>query len=191
MDDKQLAELYQTRNERATAEGRAKYGVTCNLIALNILENTHAADLCTDDALQMAADSYPSKDPVKPAAHLYKVTRALALDRYEAQQTAKRGNSLYILTLDELNECIPAGSTGFGGGFDDDYEARRVGECVNRFLRKQSGETRDLFICRYFYGDSVADITDRFGLSERKVRTRLARTRNKLRKFLESEGIRL
>ena len=191
MEDKQLAELYRAHDERAQAEGNAAYGRACNRIALNVLENTHEAEVCTEEALQLAADTFPSRDPVKPAAFLYKVTRSLSLDRYKLHQTAKRGNSLFILALDELDACIPAGSTGFASGFDDEIEARRVGECINRFLRRQAPETRDLFICRYFYADSIGDITDRFGLNERQVRAILSRTRKKLRKFLESEGIRL
>jgi RNA polymerase sigma-70 factor (ECF subfamily) len=48
-----------------------------------------------------------------------------------------------------------------------------------------------VFICRYFYSDSIGEIARRFGLSESKVKSMLHRARGKLKKSLESEGIRL
>ncbi len=191
MEDNEILALYVARNERATAESRDKYGSYCLRIALSILDNMQEAEECVSDALGQAWESIPPVSPANLCAYLGKITRELALGRFKARKSAKRGDSLFQASLDELNECIPAGSTGFGSGFDDETEARRVGESINRFLRKQPREVRDVFICRYFYSDSIGEITDRFGLTESRVRAILRRTRAKLRKFLESEGIRL
>lgn len=191
MENHEILALYEARNERATAESRDKYGQFCLRIALNILDNMQDAEECVNDTLREAWESIPPARPANLEAYLGKLTRDMALLRFKARKSAKRGNSLFQASLDELNECIPAGSTGFGSGFDEDTEARRIGECVNRFLRKQSAEVRDVFICRYFYSDSIGEITDRFGLTESRVHTILRRSRAKLRKFLESEGIRL
>ena len=191
MENHEILALYEARNERATAESRDKYGQFCLRIALNILDNMQDAEECVNDTLREAWESIPPARPTNLEAYLGKLTRDMALLRFKARKSAKRGNSLFQASLDELNECIPAGSTGFGSGFDEDTEARRIGECVNRFLRKQSAEVRDVFICRYFYSDSIGEITDRFGLTESRVHTILRRSRAKLRKFLESEGIRL
>jgi RNA polymerase sigma-70 factor (ECF subfamily) len=49
-------------------------------------------------------------------------------------------------------------------------------------------EKRNVFIRRYWFLDSVADISARFGLSESKVKTMLFRCRNKLRDHLKKEG---
>ena len=191
MENHEILALYEARNERATAESRDKSGQFCLRIALNILDNMQDAEECVNDTLREAWESIPPARPANLEAYLGKLTRDMALLRFKARKSAKRGNSLFQASLDELNECIPAGSTGFGSGFDEDTEARRIGECVNRFLRKQSAEVRDVFICRYFYSDSIGEITDRFGLTESRVHTILRRSRAKLRKFLESEGIRL
>ena len=191
MENHEILALYEARNERATAESRDKSGQFCLRIALNILDNMQDAEECVNDTLREAWESIPPARPANREAYLGKLTRDMALLRFKARKSAKRGNSLFQASLDELNECIPAGSTGFGSGFDEDTEARRIGECVNRFLRKQSAEVRDVFICRYFYSDSIGEITDRFGLTESRVHTILRRSRAKLRKFLESEGIRL
>ena len=191
MEDNQIVDLYWERDERAIAESDANYGRYCVQIAMNILENAQDAEECVNDTYLRAWNAIPPHRPTKLGAFLGKITRNLSLDRYKAKKTAKRGNSLFLVSLDELSECVPAGSTGFGSGFDDETEARHIGECINKFLRKQSGEVRDIFICRYFYSDSIGEITRRFGLTESKIKSMLHRTRQKLRKFLESEGIRL
>ena len=191
MEDNQIVDLYRERDERAIAESDAKYRRYCVQIAMNILENAQDAEECVNDTYLRAWNAIPPSRPVKLGAFLGKITHNLSLDRYKAKKTAKRGNSLFLVSLDELSECVPDGSTGFGSGFDDETEARRIGECINKFLRKQSGEVRDIFICRYFYSDSIGEICRRFGHSESKVKSLLHRTRSKLKKFLESEGIRL
>ena len=191
MEDNQIVDLYWERDERAISESDAKYGAFCARIAMNILDNAQDAEECVNDTYLRAWNATPPNRPTKLGAFLGKITRNLSLDRYKAKKTAKRGNSLFLVSLDELSECVPDGSTGFGNGFDDETEARLIGECINRFLHKLSGEARDVFICRYFYSDSIGEIARRFGLSESKVKSMLHRARGKLKKSLESEGIRL
>ena len=191
MEDKQIVDLYWKRDERAISESDAKYGAFCARIAMHILDNAQDAEECVNDTYLKAWNAIPPTRPVKLGAFLGRITRNLSIDRYKAKKTAKRGDSLFLVSLDELSECIPDGSTGFGSGFDDETEARRIGECINRFLRKLPAESRDVFICRYFYSDPIGEIARRFGLSESKVKSMLHRARGKLKKFLESEGIRL
>ncbi|MBE6652141.1 MAG: sigma-70 family RNA polymerase sigma factor [Ruminococcaceae bacterium] len=191
MEDNQIVDLYWERDERAISESDTKYGAFCARISMNILDNAQDAEECVNDTYLRAWNAIPPDRPIKLGAFLGKITRNLSLDRYKAKKAAKRGNSLFQVSLDELNECIPSGSTGFGSGFDDESEARRIGDCINRFLRKQSAEVRNVFICRYFYSDSIGEISRRFGITESKIKSMLHRARGKLKKFLESEGIRL
>lgn len=188
MEDKDILALYRAGDDRAAAESNAKYGAGCVRIAQNILDNNHEAEVCVKDAL---AEANPPASTQRLEPFLQKTTRDLAIGRFEAQGNAKRGDCHFQFILDELNQCAPAGSTGFGGGFDDDAEAAKVGASINRFLRRQRGEVRDVFICRYFYGETAGEISRRFGLSDNRVYALLRRTRQKLRKHLEKEGIRL
>ena len=48
-------------------------------------------------------------------------------------------------------------------------------------------EERNVFIRRYWYGDSIKDIAKRFFISESKVKSVLFKTRNKLRAYLQQE----
>ncbi len=187
MDDRQIVDLYWARDERAIAESEAKYGRYCRQVAMNILENRLDAEECVNDTYLRAWGAMPTERPTRLGAFLAKITRNLSIDRYRASHAAKREQSLFIVSLDELSECVPA--RGFDGDAEIQYEAQRVGDMINRFLKKQSAEGRDVFLCRYFYGESIGEIARRFGLSESKIKSMLYRMRGKLRKFLESEGV--
>ena len=57
------------------------------------------------------------------------------------------------------------------------------------FLESLSKESRLIFLRRYLYVDTVAEIAARYGISESKVKTQLHRTRAKLHTHLAKEGI--
>ena len=59
---------------------------------------------------------------------------------------------------------------------------------ISAFLKRQDEEKRNIFIRRYWYLDSVADISKRYFITHSKVKTTLFRMRNDLRVFLEKEG---
>ena len=190
MEEKDILSLYLTRDERAVTESGLRYGYACTRLAQHILDNSTDAEACVRDALSVAWESIPPHSPTSLEAYLLKATRRLALERYHANQSAKRGYRLFATVLDELSECAPRGSASLGGGFFPEEEAAQTGECLGRFLRKQRGEVRDLFLCRYFYGDSLGEMARRFGLSEKRVHILLRRTRKRLRKMLEAEPTR-
>lgn len=92
--------------------------------------------------------------------------------------------SAFICELSaEMEQCIPA---------PDDVESRvddmALREAINGFLGTLGQEKRNIFIRRYWYLDSIAHISQRFSLSESKVKTTLFRCRNQLRAYLEKEG---
>ena len=82
-----------------------------------------------------------------------------------------------------MAECLPA---------PDDLESRLndmvVQEALNGFLGTLGEEKRNIFLRRYWYLDSVAEIAKRFCISQSKVKTTLFRVRNQLREYLEKEG---
>ncbi len=55
-------------------------------------------------------------------------------------------------------------------------------------LQNYRGETRDVFIGRYFFSDSVREVAGYYGMSESKAKSMLYRTRIGLKKYLEQEG---
>ncbi len=187
MEDSRIVDLYWERDERAIAESEAKYGRYCLQVSMNILDNHQDAEECVNDTYLRAWEAMPTARPTRLGAFLSKICRNLSLDRYKANHAAKREQSLFLVSLDELNECIPAG--GFENEADIAMEAERIGRCINAFLRRQRVEAREVFLCRYFYGETVDSIARRFGMTESKVKSLLYRTRVRLRKHLENEGV--
>ena len=85
----------------------------------------------------------------------------------------------------ELEQCIPDLRQG------EISDGLSLKETLERFLRQLPKESRGIFLRRYLYGDSVGEIAQRYTVSESKVKMQLHRTREKLRRFLEQEGIAL
>lgn len=187
MEHSEILELYLKKDPRAIEESRTHYGYTCRRVAMNILAGEQEAESCLSAALERAWESIPPARPVHLDIYILKLTRSAALEGYFASHSVKRGYNLFASVADELGECRPANSGRFSGGFDPEAEAVRAGECLARFLRKQGGEAGDLFLCRYFYAESLSEIARRFGLNENRVKSRLEKLRGKLKKFLEQE----
>ena len=182
--DGQIVELYWARDERALAETEAKYGGYCLAIARNILSDGADAEECVNDTWLGAWNAMPDARPSALSAFLGKITRRLALDRWRAKYAAKRGGGETPLVLDELAECAPAGE-----GPEEALAARELAEAVNAFLRSLPPVEMGVFLRRYWYLESVKDTAARLGFSQSKVKSMLARTRKKLRTYLEKEGL--
>ena len=189
MDDRTLLELYLKKDPRAIEESLFAYGYVCRRIAMNMLAGEREAEVCIREAFERAMESINRPDSVSASLEVYlqRITRLCALDRYTASQSVKRGYNLFATVLDELRECRPASLSGFSGGFDLEGEALRAGSCLNRFLRKKGKETRDIFLCRYFYAESLSEIAHRFGLNENRIKARLRKTCRQLADFLSRE----
>lgn len=95
---------------------------------------------------------------------------------------AKRHAEVVALTQ-EMESCIPDLRQEAALGRQ---ELRRI---LEQFLDSLHRESRLIFLRRYLYVDSVAEIARRYEISESKVKTQLHRTRKKLRTYLEQEGI--
>ena len=59
------------------------------------------------------------------------------------------------------------------------------------FLSKQDMYTRVIFLRRYWFGDTTAEIAQRLNASESMVKSRISRTLKRLREFLRKEGYNL
>lgn len=74
---------------------------------------------------------------------------------------------------------------------DRELTGKELGMILDAFLRTLSQENRMVFMRRYWYVDTVAEIAARYEISESAVQVRLNRTRAKLCTYLEKEGIRV
>lgn len=184
MDEKQIIALYWARSENAIAETARKYGNYCYKIAFNILSNQQDSEECVNDTYLNVWNAIPPKRPNKFSAFLGKVTRNLALKRWEKYTAEKRGGGQVVLALDELSECIPDPNR-----MERMVDNRYLVELLNHFLGELPTETRRIFLLRYWQLAPVKEIAAACGISESKVKMTLMRTRGKLKSYLEQEGI--
>lgn len=70
-------------------------------------------------------------------------------------------------------------------------EAAALRDLLTGFLGELPREMRVVFIARYWNLYSVAEVAQRYGMSESKVKSILFRAQNKLRQRLAAEGVRV
>jgi len=184
MDDDMILDLYWARSESAINETAKKYGSYCLTIANNILQNSEDAEECVNDTYHKTWDTVPPQRPTIFRAFLGKIARNLSLNKYKEQRTKKRGGDGITLMYSELEDCIPSNSN-----VEMEYESGFVIGAINSCLLSLDSESRIVFVRRYWYADSIQAIATRFQMSESKVKSMLFRTRNKLKSYLENEGV--
>ena len=182
MDDRELIELYFARNEDAIKLTSEKYGKYCFAVAENILGNAEDAEEVVNETYLRAWNAIPPQRPNVFRMFLARITRNLALNRYEKRMAKKRGGEAE-LALVELSECT-AGSVPVDG----ELMRRELEQAVNAFLDGISERERSIFLRRYFRFESNSEIAEKFGVSPANVAVILSRMRKKLWKHLEKEG---
>lgn len=103
------------------------------------------------------------------------------MNRLDWRSAAKRSGGMVELTA-ELESCIP-------GRASDPVTRIAVKDALEQFLRGLKQEERLIFLRRYLYLEPIAQLAQEFGISQSKCKTLLYRLRNKLRLYLEKEGI--
>jgi len=184
MDDNSIIDLYWKRSDSAIRETANKYNGYCYSIAYNILTNREDSEESVSDTWLTAWNVIPPRRPSYFAAFLGKITRHISIDRWRVRTAQKRGGGEVAVALDELGDCISGGLIP-----EVQYERKELADCVNRFLDTLPETERSVFLCRYWYLDSVPAIAVNFGFTRSKVTSMLHRTRNKLRVHLEKEGM--
>jgi len=184
MDDTQIVELYWARKESAIEETEEKYGSYCHSIALNILHNPDDAKESVNDTWLDAWNSMPPHRPSVLSTFLGKLTRRISTDKWRRTTAKKRGDGQLPLVLAELEDCISDGKS-----IEEETERKLLAEVIAAFVKSLPETEQKVFLCRYWYMDSVSAIATRFRFSESKVKSMLSRTREKLRVRLEKEGL--
>lgn len=182
MDDNMIIELYCKRSEEAIKETEIKYGKLCKYVASNILSYKSDIEECYNDTLLGAWNAIPPAKPEILSSFLCRITRNLALKKYEYLNMKKR-NPKVLISLNELDECIIDLNCN-----TPLYNDIQLSNCINNFLLSLNLDNRNVFVRRYWYYDSIKEIMKRYNFSKSKIETMLFRTRNKLRDYLKEEG---
>ena len=183
MDDNHIIDLYWDRSEEAIAQTDKKYGRYCYSIAYNILTNQEDAEESVSDTYMAAWEAIPPRRPAVLSTFLGKITRHISIDRWRTRSAHKRGGGEIVLALEELEDCVADMQD-----VEEEYQRKELVKAYVKFLDVLPVTERRVFLCRYWYMESIGDIAAKFGFSQSKVKSMLHRTRGKLRKQLAEEG---
>ena len=92
--------------------------------------------------------------------------------------SSKTKRTLYV-ALEEIEGCIADQKT-----VEDEIEARELARIIEAFLDTLTAKERVIFMRRYAYADTYADIAKRVGISEKNVSVRLTLIRQKMKQYL-------
>ena len=183
MDDSRIVDLYLSRDESAISRTAQKYGVKLRRIANRILNNMESAEECENDTYLETWNCIPPHDPRDYFfAFLGKIARHLAIDECRKKSSQKR-YALFCELTHEMEECLPGNNNA-----EENADLEALEQAINAFLRACSEEQRNIFVRRYWYFDSIPEISQRYGHSQSKVKTTLFRLREGLKRHLEKEG---
>jgi len=183
MEDKDIIDLYFARDESALEETSKKYGAALSHISKNILKDVHEAGECFNDTLLAAWNHIPPEKPNNLFAYLAKTIRYISFGRVDYHNAQKRNANLVELSEEIENHILQH--------VDDNMrlEGKEISRVVSVFLKSIKYEHRIIFVRRYWYGDTITVIAEMMHTSEGKIKSVLFRTRNKLKEYLEKEGI--
>ncbi len=184
MEDTQIIDLYFSRSENAIKATESKYGQYCKTIANNILCNINDSEECVNDTYLQTWNSIPPTRPNNFKAFLARITRNLSLNKLKSKNTNKRKISEYSLAYDELENMLSTAQTT--DAYVDEIFLKNL---LDEFLETLSKESRMIFIGRYWYFDSISEISKKLKISESKTKMSLLRTRNSLKDYLQKEGV--
>lgn len=182
MEDTKIIALFWARDEQAVKETHAAYGGRLFSLSNRILKSREDAEESVNDTYMEAWKTIPPKRPTYFYAYLAAICRNLSLDRLDWRLAAKRNAEMVALTQ-EMENCIPDRRQ------ESEFDRQELRRVLEGFLESLSKENRLIFLRRYLYVDTVAEIAARYGITESKVKTQLHRTRKKLLAALEREGI--
>lgn len=165
-------------------ETAVKYGRYCTSIAYGILGSREDAQECVSDAYLTAWNAIPPRRPNDLGTYLGKITRNLSIDRLRTRNRDKRGGGEVPLALEELEEVV-AGSDSP----ENETVRKELIAGLNRFLSELTRQERYVFVRRYWYLDSLGDISEKTGFSGSKVASMLYRLRGRLKNQLIKEEL--
>ena len=178
MKDTDIITLYNRRDERAIYETHQKYGDYCMSISVGILQNRQDAEECVNDTYLHTWKSIPPKQPSVLRTYLGKLTRNLSIDRLRTRRRARRDSEMTV-SFEELEDVLAA---------TEDTNEGELTDLLNSFLEALPDTERRLFVGRYWYAYPVNRMAEAYGMTPNAVSKQLARTRERLKAYLEERG---
>lgn len=182
MEDTRIIELYWRRDEEAIYQTDIQYGARLMGLAKRILLSREDAQESVNDTYLNTWQAIPPHRPRCLFAFLAAICRRLSLNRLDWNLADKRHGQVVSLTQ-QMQACIPDSAQ------ERMLEGRELGQVLDAFLESLPQESRLIFLRRYWYVDTIAEIAQRYGITESKVKMQLSRTKEKLFAFLQQEEV--
>lgn len=182
MDDGRIIALFFERSEKAIEQAKEKYGAACMHLLRNLLQNELDAEECANDVYLALWNTIPPERPEPFLTYLLKIARNQGLRRLTYHHAQRRGSE-QVLPLEELEGCIASTQT-----LEQIVDGKLLEQEIVSFLKTLPKADRQLFIRRYWFCDSTEELSECFGWSKSKIKSKLLRLRNRLRDHLTREG---
>ena len=186
MSDEQIVVLYWQRDESAIKETDIKYRSFLLSIAQNIVHDSCDSEECLNDTYLGTWNKIPPERPTVFNVFLSRITRNIAIHRYKKNNAAKRVPAEMILPLEERGDTLATNPLS-----PDEQAISALIGVLNGFVDTLDDRDEFIFVCRYYYSDSIKNIAGMLQISEPTVFRALARMKEDLRGQLEKEGITL
>ena len=183
MEDQQIIELYLQRDEDAITQTEQKYTPYCRSIAARILHIPEDADEALNDTWLAAWNSIPPHIPECLQTFLGRLTRNISLKRVRSEHAQKRGAAELRVVFEEVEDWLASGQN-----VEQQVSEQELAKAINDFLDSISPIERNVFVRRYWYMQSIAEIAAYHGFSVSKVKSMLFRIRKKLQARLKKEN---
>ena len=182
MEDSKIVEMLFERDENALEEISRKYSRLYTGVLRETCRDESDVSECANDCLLATWNSIPPNRPNNLGSYLCKIARRIGINKYRHNTRQKRGEG-YTALLGELEDCLPDESVDLSA-----VPQGKIKKILEDFLKGLDGETRVLFVRRYFYLESVASLAEHFEMRENLVSVKLHRSRARLAKILKEEG---
>ena len=182
MEDKKIVDMYWARDEEAITQTSVKYGGMMHATSKSIVGSHEDAEECVNDAYLAAWNSMPENRPTYLGGYMARIIRNISLNRYDRNHAAKRQGVQVV--FEELEGCLTDYNTP-----EEEYEQGCLKEVLDNFLESLDEQKRVIFLRRYFYTDSIAEIAQRMQMSEGKIKSILFRLRGQLAETLKEAGV--
>ena len=182
LSDQEIVDLFFSRDEAALAETQNHYGTRLSRLAFSFLQNHEDAEECVNDVWLKAWNSIPPQHPEDLFSYLARLCRFTAFDMIDKREALKRRAVVTELS-EELQETIPDTHA------DMPFEESDLSEHLNAFLGSLSEEKRHIFVKRYWYEESIAEVAHDMNRSLSYVKVTLHRLRKALKAYLLEKGV--
>ena len=184
ISDAEIIELYFQRCESAIRQTEKKYGKYLYTVAYNILRSNEDSEECVSDTYLKTWNAIPPTRPTVLRSFLAKITRGVALDRYDIKKSAKRVPEDAITSLSEIEAVMSDFSD-----LQSDLDTREIGRIITEYIDSLSDRRTYIFLSRYFFARKIDEIASKLLCSRSSVNKELTKMKNELKEKLQKEGV--